>query len=84
MKLTPLVAALAIVQPVAATAQSVTDTHELVWYPAGKTPSSTYRLREKPACVKRGGNDRRNNGERRAPIRCPATAETSTMVVPAK
>lgn len=31
-------------------AQSLHETHQLVWAPAGKTPVAHYRMRDKPAC----------------------------------
>jgi hypothetical protein len=44
-----LVAAAAFTVP--AHAQSLTETHERVWHPAGKTPMLTYSLRNRPACT---------------------------------
>jgi hypothetical protein len=34
----------------AAQAQSLHETHQLVWAPSGKTPVAHWRMRDKPAC----------------------------------
>jgi hypothetical protein len=44
MKTLALLTAFAVAMPAAA--QSVADTHDLSWRPAGKTPHATYRPRE--------------------------------------
>ncbi len=33
-----------------AQAQSLHDTHQLVWAPSGKTPVAHWRMRDQPAC----------------------------------
>ncbi len=43
--------AAAAILPLPAMAQSLNDTHELVWHPSGKTPTMFYRLRDRPACI---------------------------------
>jgi hypothetical protein len=34
----------------AAQAQSLHETHQLVWAPSGKTPVAHWRMRDRPAC----------------------------------
>jgi len=52
-----LIAAAALLAlPLPAAAQSTSDTHELVWHPAGKTPSVTYRERGRATCVATAGH----------------------------
>jgi len=46
----------ALVLPLPAAAQSLDETHELVWHPAGKTPAATYRMRDRPACTPNAGH----------------------------
>jgi len=48
--------AAALVLPLPAAAQSLDETHELVWHPAGKTPAATYRMRDRPACTPTAGH----------------------------
>lgn len=48
--------AAALVLPLPAAAQSLNETHELVWHPAGKTPAATYRMRDRPACTPTAGH----------------------------
>ena len=55
MKLVLIAAAAALVLPLPAVAQSLNDTHELVWHPAGKTPAVTYRQRDRAACSTTAG-----------------------------
>lgn len=78
MKLVPIIAALALTHPVAAQAQSVSNTHELVWYPAGKTPSSTYRPRDKATCATKRDDHRAGKGQPWSHKACPAVAEKPT------
>jgi len=49
-----LTAALAL--PLPAVAQSLDETHELVWHPAGKTPAAIHRMRDRPACTPSTGH----------------------------
>jgi hypothetical protein len=30
---------------------SLNDTHERLWFPAGKSPAFTYRMRRQPSCA---------------------------------
>lgn len=73
MKFLPIIAVAALMMPMAANAQSLTDTHELVWHPAGKTPAATYRLRDKPKCAARSDDHRAGKGQYRAAKPCPAS-----------
>ena len=79
MKFTPIIVAAALVFPVAASAQSLSDTHELVWHPSGKTPAMTYRLRDKPKCDMRFDDRRADKTHHRRcvaakPLAMPAAA----------
>ena len=67
--------AAAIVLPLPAVAQSLGDTHELVWHPSGKTPTLLYRLRDRPAC--NTGAQHHQSGKTALPAktRCAAIAE---------
>jgi hypothetical protein len=51
MKSLSIALAAAAAFAVPAQAQSLTETHERVWNPAGKTPMLTYSLRSRPACT---------------------------------
>ncbi|QDZ08630.1 hypothetical protein FPZ24_15105 [Sphingomonas panacisoli] len=82
MKPMPILIALALIQPVAASAQSVSDTHVLVWHPTGKTPTATYRPRDESPCAKRFKKDRPGKELDRHEPRCPV-ARTPWAKVPA-
>ena len=56
MKSALIAVAAALVLPLPAAAQSLDETHELVWHPAGKTPAATYRMRDRPACTPSAGH----------------------------
>jgi hypothetical protein len=45
-----IAAVAAMILPLPAAAQSLDDSHELVWHPAGKTPGAIYRLRNSASC----------------------------------
>ena len=51
MKFVLIAVAAALVVPLPAAAQSLHETHELVWHPAGKTPAAIHRMRNRPACT---------------------------------
>jgi hypothetical protein len=72
VKLLPILAAVAVALPVAANAQSLKDTHDLVWHPSGKTPAATYRPRAKPACTQKFDQDAASKDADRAAGRCVA------------
>jgi hypothetical protein len=48
--------AAALVLPLPAAAQSLDETHEVVWHPAGKTPSMIYRQRDRAPCSTAAGH----------------------------
>jgi hypothetical protein len=48
--------AAALVLPLPAAAQSLNETHELVWHPAGKTPAAIHRMRDRPVCTPSAGH----------------------------
>ena len=51
-----IAAAIAVVLPLPATAQSLDQTHEVAWHPAGKTPAMTYRPRDRAPCTATTGH----------------------------
>jgi len=63
VKFVPILAAIAVTFPMAANAQSLADTHELVWAPSGKTPAATYRMRDKPVCATGSSHHRAGKGQ---------------------
>ena len=56
MKSVLIAVAAALVLPLPAAAQSLHETHELVWHPAGKTPAAIHRMRDRPACTTSTGH----------------------------
>jgi hypothetical protein len=48
--------AAALALPLPAAAQSLDETHEVVWHPAGKTPAAIHRMRDRPACTPSAGH----------------------------
>lgn len=56
MKFVLIAVAAALVLPLPAAAQSLDETHELVWHPAGKTPAAIHRMRDRPACTPSAGH----------------------------
>jgi hypothetical protein len=49
-------AAAAMILPLPAAAQSLDDSHELVWHPSGKTPGAIYRQRNGASCSAAAGH----------------------------
>jgi len=45
-----------LVLPLPAAAQSLHETHEVVWHPSGKTPAATYRMRDRAPCTPSAGH----------------------------
>lgn len=82
MKFVLIAAAAALVLPLPAVAQSLNDTHELVWHPAGKTPSMTYRQRDRAACVASPGHHQSGKAAMPAPGKCAAKAIAKTSTAP--
>ena len=56
MKSVLIAVAAVLVLPLPAAAQSLHETHEVVWHPAGKTPAATYRMRDRPTCTPSAGH----------------------------
>lgn len=56
MKSVLIAVAAALVLPLPAAAQSLDETHELAWHPAGKTPAAIHRMRDRPACPPSAGH----------------------------
>jgi hypothetical protein len=54
-----------------APAQSLHQTHELVWAPSGKTPIAHWRMRSRPACTT-GGHHQAGKAPLAAPRACTA------------
>ncbi len=82
MKFVLIATAAALALPLPAVAQSLNDTHELVWHPAGKTPSMTYRLRDRAACVATPGHHQSGKTAMPAARKCPAAAIAKTPAAP--
>jgi hypothetical protein len=76
MKFLPIIAALAL--PFGASAQSLHETHDVVWHPAGKTPAMTHRLKTKPACVATADHHRAGRGQMVPLTNCKTAARTTT------
>ncbi|MGN6818797.1 MAG: hypothetical protein ACTHJR_09005 [Sphingomonas sp.] len=85
MKSVLIAAALAL--PLPAAAQSLNDTHELVWQPAGKTPPVVYRERGRAACAETVSHHQAGKGAMPAKRKCgtadatkaPAAKATDAM-----
>lgn len=56
----------------AAQAQSLHETHQLVWAPSGKTPVAHWRMRDKPACQPAQSHHQAGKTARPARARCDA------------
>lgn len=56
MKSVLIAMAAVLVLPLPAAAQSLNETHEVVWHPAGKTPAAIHRMRDRPACTSSAGH----------------------------
>ena len=74
MKFILIATAVALALPLPAAAQSLDDTHELVWHPAGKTPSMTYRQRDRAACAATSGHHQSGKAAMPVAKTCPTTA----------
>lgn len=83
MKIIPILAAAALAIPAAATAQSLNETHVLVWHPSGKTPGATYVPRAKPVCIKTAAHHRAGKGQFLADKACPSTLANAATPTPA-
>ena len=78
VKFVLIATAAALVLPLPAAAQSLNDTHELVWHPAGKTPSAIYRQRDRVACSPAAGHHQSGKTALPAAKTCVATAKAKT------
>jgi hypothetical protein len=65
----------ALVLPLPAAAQSLHDTHEIVWHPAGKTPAAIHRMRDRPACTPNAGHHQ--SGKTAMPAKKACVAEVA-------
>jgi hypothetical protein len=73
--------AAALLLPLPAAAQSLNDTHEVVWHPAGKTPAAIHRMRDRPACTPNAGHHQ--SGKTAMPAKKACAAEVAKAPVPA-
>ena len=80
MKSVLIAMAAAVILPLPAAAQSLNDTHETVWQPAGKTAPVLYRERGRPACPVTGGHHQAGKGQMPVKKECavPEAAKAST------
>jgi hypothetical protein len=67
--------AAALVLPLPAAAQSLDETHELVWHPAGKTPAAIHRMRDRSACSPSAGHHQ--SGKMAMPAKRTCVAEVA-------
>ena len=77
-----IAAAVAVVLPLPAAAQSLDETHELVWHPAGKTPAVTYRQRDRTNCAATASHHQSGKSAMPAPRKCAATAIAKSSGAP--
>ena len=75
MKFVLIAVATALVLPLPAAAQSLHETHELVWHPAGKTPAAIHRMRNRPACPPGAGHHQ--SGKMAMPAKKTCTLEVA-------
>lgn len=75
MKFVLIAAAAALVLPLPAAAQSLNETHEVVWHPAGKTPAAIHRMRDRPACAPSAGHHQ--SGKTAMPAKKTCVAEVA-------
>jgi hypothetical protein len=77
-----IAAAIAVVLPLPAAAQSLDQTHELAWHPAGKTPAVIYRQRDRTNCVATAGHHQSGKSAMLAPRKCTTTAIAKSSAAP--
>jgi hypothetical protein len=75
-----IAAAAALILPLPAAAQSLNDTHEIVWHPAGKTPAATHRMRDRPACSPNAGHHQ--SGKTAMPAKKACVVEVAKAPAP--
>jgi hypothetical protein len=76
VKFVPIAAAAMLVLPLPAVAQSLDQTHEPVWHPAGKTPAMVYRQRNRAPCTPAAGHHQSGKTAMPAAKTCPTTVAT--------
>lgn len=81
MKFVLLTTAVALVLPLPAVAQSLDQTHEPVWHPAGKTPAMVYRQRDRAPCTTTSSHHQ--SGKTAMPVTktCPKTAAAASTAL---
>jgi hypothetical protein len=70
------VAATLMIAP-AAQAQSLHETHQLVWAPSGKTPVAHWRMRDRQPCQAVQSHHQAGKTALPAPTKCVASASKS-------
>lgn len=78
MKSVLIAVAAALALPLPASAQSLDETHELVWHPAGKTPAAIHRMRDRPACAPSAGHHQSGKTAMPAKKECATAAANRT------
>jgi hypothetical protein len=78
VKFVLIAAAAALVLPFPAAAQSLDQTHEPVWHPAGKTPAMVYRQRDRAPCTPTAGHHQSGKAAMPAAKTCPKTVATAS------
>lgn len=75
MKSVLIAMAAVLILPLPAAAQSLNETHEVVWHPAGKTPAAIHRMRDRPACTSSAGHHQ--SGKTAMPAKKACVAEVA-------
>jgi hypothetical protein len=76
-----IIAAVVSFAPLPAAAQSLSDTHELVWNPAGKSPAAIYRMRAKPACNAGGAHHQAGKTPLATPPKCVTAKDKNDVTL---
>lgn len=61
-------------------AQSLHETHQLVWAPSGKTPVAHWRMRDRPACQKAQTHHQAGKSALPAATKCAAARKAIQTV----
>jgi len=69
-----------LVLPLPAAAQSLHETHEVVWHPSGKTPAATYRMRDRAPCTPSAGHHQ--SGKTAMPAKKACVADVAKAPAP--
>lgn len=83
MKFALIAVAAALALPLPVAAQSLDETHDLVWHPAGKTPAAIYRERGTPACKASTAHHQAGKGAMPAKRACAVVATVPTAPIAA-